>query len=62
MEPVFAKKDFDFYGTYVRISESQKFKYAEGRLITFYKALLEEVLKSNETLKAEVDTMISINK
>lgn len=62
MEPNFTNQAFDFYGTYVRISESQKFKYAEGKLINFYKGLLIEVLESNEKLKSEVETMIEINK
>ena len=45
---------FDFYGTYVRISETQKFKYAETTLIRFYRALINEVLDSNENLKSEI--------
>ena len=57
-----ASNAFDFYGTYVRISETQKFKYAETKLINFYKALIQEVLASNETLKSEIDNMIDINK
>ena len=53
---------FDFYGAYVRISEGQKYKYAEGRLIQYYKALVDEVMTQNERLKDEVDLMININK
>ena len=53
---------FDFYGTYVRISETQKFKYAETTLIRFYRALINEVLDSNENLKSEIQNMLDINK
>ena len=53
---------FDFYGTYVRISEGQKYKFAEGRLIQYYKALVDEVMETNENLKNEIDIMINTNK
>ena len=33
MEPNFTKHAFDFYGTYVRIGEAQKYKYAETQVI-----------------------------
>ena len=57
-----ANKCFDFYGAYVRISENQKYKYAEGKLILYYKDLIEELLRVNEQLKSEVDGMFDINK
>ena len=47
MEPNFTNHAFDFYGTYVRISETQKFKYAETKLINFYKAIVDEVMEAN---------------
>ena len=31
MEPQLSNKVFDFYGVYTRISEAQKYKWAEGR-------------------------------
>ena len=45
MEPTMTKEAFDFYNTYVRISEGQKYKFAEARLILYYKDLLDEVMK-----------------
>lgn len=62
MEPTMTSHAFDFYGTYARISETQKFKYAETTLIRFYRALVQEVLASNENLKSEIQNMLDINK
>lgn len=50
MEPLMTDQVFDFYNLYTRISEHQKFKYAESRLTLYYKDLLEEVLAENENL------------
>ena len=50
MEPFMSDKVFDFYNLYTRISETQKYKYAESRIILYYKDLLEEVLAENENL------------
>ena len=40
MEPQFTDKAFDFYGVYTRISEPQKFRYAESKVINHYKKLI----------------------
>ena len=61
MEPTMTKSAFDFYGCYVKISEPQKYKYAENKVILYYKDLIGELLKSNETLRGNVDNMIAIN-
>ena len=50
MEPQFCDKAFSFYGTYTKISEPQRYKFAETNLVLFYKDLLDEVLKENDTL------------
>lgn len=62
MEPNMTKHAFDFYGSYVRISEAQKYKYAENRVVSYYKDLVHELLTSNESLRLEVASMININK
>ena len=36
MEPTFTSSAFDFYGSYVRINEPQKYKYAETQITFFY--------------------------
>ena len=43
-EPLLHTDRFDFYGAYVRISEDQKYKYAEGRLLSYYKDLISEAM------------------
>ena len=40
MEPKLTNKAFDFYGVYTRISEAQKFRYAESKVIAYYKDLI----------------------
>ena len=61
MEPLLADKAFDFYGTYVKINENQKYKYAETKLIHFYKDLLEEAVQENNTLRDQVDELLRLN-
>lgn len=39
-EPFIAQQAFNFYGVYTRISELQKFRYAEGKVINHYKSLI----------------------
>ena len=43
MVPTFTDKAFDFYGTYVRINEPQKYKYAETELIRFHEDLIQQL-------------------
>ena len=40
MASTFTNKAFDFYGTYVRINEEQKYKYAETQITFFYRDLI----------------------
>ena len=40
MEPKMTKTAFDFYGCYVKISEPQKYKFAENRILFYYKDLI----------------------
>ena len=54
-------KVFDFYNLYTRISEHQKYKYAEGKQTLYYKDLLEEVLEENENLKGQIETLLVVN-
>ena len=61
MEPAFCGKAFSFYGTYVKISEPQRYKYAETNLVLFYKDLLDEVLMENDTLHYQVEEMLRLN-
>ena len=61
MEPVLTDKVFDFYGTYVKINENQKYKYAETKLILFYKSLIEELMAENSTLKDQVNQLLQLN-
>ena len=62
MEPILVDKAFDYYGTYVKINENQKYKYAETKLILFYKDLLEEAMMKNNTLRDQVDQLLQLNK
>ena len=61
MEPFMSDKVFDFYNLYTRISEHQKYRYAESRLTLYYKDLLEEVLGENESLKGQIETLLVVN-
>jgi len=48
-EPEFTNKAFDFYGGYTRITDDQKYKYAETQVTMFYKDLCDELVKKNQT-------------
>ena len=61
MEPTFCNKAFGFYGTYVKISEPQKYKYAETNLVNFYRDLLEELLMKNDSLQYQVEELLRLN-
>lgn len=62
MEPKITETPFDFFGCYIRISEDQKYKYAEEKLTMYYKDLVEEALRHNEQLKFEVQALLDVNK
>ena len=50
MEPQMTNNAFDFYGIYARISEPQKFRYAENKVTNHYKHLVQEVMYKNAAL------------
>ena len=50
MEPQMTNHVFDFYGIYTRISELQKFRYAENKVSNHYKHLVQEVMYKNFAL------------
>ena len=61
MASTFADKAFDFYGSYVKIAEPQKYKYQEQRLVAFYKDLCIEALEKNLTIQNEIDSVRELN-
>ena len=61
MEPTMSNKVFDFYGLYTRISENEKFRYAESKVVAYYKDVSQELVMANAVLKAQIETMIGIN-
>lgn len=62
MVPTFTDKAFDFYGTYVRINEPQKYKYAETELIRFHEDLIQQLFTKINLQNMEVDQMAKLNK
>lgn len=36
----FSRKPFNFYGNYVRISEDHKHKFAETKVVNYYKSII----------------------
>lgn len=55
-------KVFDFYGVYTRISEPQKFRFVENKVILYYKDLLNEALFSNAVLQNQIDSLNLYNR
>ena len=62
MEETLTNKAFDFYGCYVKISEAQKFKFAETKLVKFYKDLCIEAIDKNIILQSEVESSTELNR